>query len=45
MNDSFLSLNKLNPVSEGGTTSASMTDIQTQIKILQSETLSERVIE
>jgi capsular exopolysaccharide synthesis family protein len=45
MNDSFLNMNKLNPVSESSGNTTSLTDIQTQIKILQSETLTDRVME
>jgi capsular exopolysaccharide synthesis family protein len=43
LNDSFLNMKQVNPVAQdAGTTDTS--DIQTQIKILQSETLIERVL-
>ena len=42
--DNFLSSKQVNPVSESSG-STSLADIQTQIKILQSDTLNERVVE
>jgi polysaccharide biosynthesis transport protein len=44
MNDNFLNFKQVTPVAETGTTSES-SDIQTQIKILQSESLLDRVVE
>ena len=42
LNDNFLNIKQVNPVTETGTTSET-SDIQTQIKILQSESLLDRV--
>ncbi len=42
LNDNFLNFRQTSPVNEGGTTPET-SDIQTQIKILQSESLLERV--
>ncbi len=42
LNDNFLNFRQASPVNEGGTTPET-SDIQTQIKILQSESLLERV--
>jgi succinoglycan biosynthesis transport protein ExoP len=44
MNENFLNMKQVTPVSEGGIY-ATLADIQTQIKILQSSTLLERVVE
>lgn len=45
LNDSFLNLKQVNPVSDSGGNMSAITDIQTQIKVLQSETLTERVLD
>jgi capsular exopolysaccharide synthesis family protein len=42
LNDDFLNMKQVNPVSDSGNMTASL-DIQTQIKVLQSGTLAERV--
>ena len=44
MNDNFMGIKQVNPVNETGT-GADTSDIQTQIKILQSESLIERVVD
>ena len=43
INNDFLNMKQVNPVSESGTGYTALSDIQTQIKILQSESLVERV--
>jgi succinoglycan biosynthesis transport protein ExoP len=43
LNDNFLNIKQVNPVTQTGATSET-SDIQTQIKILQSESLLERVL-
>jgi succinoglycan biosynthesis transport protein ExoP len=43
LNENFLNIKQVMPISESGA-SAALTDIQTQIKILQSESLIERVL-
>jgi capsular exopolysaccharide synthesis family protein len=45
INDNFMNMSKVNPVSETSGPASSLTDIQTQIKIIQSETLTDRVME
>ncbi|MCX6619755.1 MAG: Wzz/FepE/Etk N-terminal domain-containing protein, partial [Acidobacteria bacterium] len=42
LNQDFLNMRQVNPVTEGGSSYTALTDIQTQIKIIQSETLAER---
>ena len=44
MNQDFMNMRQMTPVSEGGQGYTALTDIQTQIKILQSETLAERTM-
>jgi succinoglycan biosynthesis transport protein ExoP len=43
LNDNFMNMKQVNPINQGGA-SADVSDIQTQIKILQSESLLDRVL-
>ncbi len=44
LNQDFMNMRQVNPISDSGQGYTALTDIQTQIKILQSETLAERTM-